>query len=196
MQAQAGLLAHDGAQKGRARAVVHIGRARLVDHGGGQEVADPVHAGPGHLLHAAAHGQHVVDGQLLQILAGLGGGELGEDVDDPLVQLHQPLGVGDAHGGGGVGLGVALKAVADAGGIGGPPALGAHLAAAHDHQAVGLGVAALQFVQQAHDGAAGYAHRLGGNALKFFPEHMTALRFYKYSSGYGSILSSPRPPRF
>ena len=168
VEAQPRLLPDDGAQKRGAGGIVHVGRARLVVHRDVQEVTDPVLAVAGHLVHAAAHAQHVAHGEELQVLAGLGRRVLGEDVDDALVQTQQALGVGDADRGGRVSLGVALQPVAQLRGEGRPPALRAELAVPHDHESVHLGLAALQRVDIVENVAAADADGLGRGGLKRF----------------------------
>ena len=168
VEAQARLGAHDGPQEGGAGGIVHIGRAGLVVHGGVQEFPDPILAGGRHGVHPAAHAQHVPHGEELQIVAGLLGAFVGEDIDDPLIQAQDALGVGDAHRRGGIGLGVALEPVADIGAEGGPPALGAKDPVTHDHEAVHLRIAGLQIVQIGHNVFAADAQRLRRSGLKGF----------------------------
>ena len=166
MQAQAGLFPGNGAQQGGAGGIVHVGGAGLVIDGGVHELPDPVRTVAGHGVHAAAHAQHVADGEQPEVFAGPGRRLLRENVDQALIQPQQSLCVGDAHGCGRVSLGVALQAVAHVGAEGGPPSLGAELAAAHDHQAMHLGFAGFQGVDIGEDVLAAYAHSLRRGGFK------------------------------
>ena len=168
LEALAGLFPHNGAQHGRAGGVVHKGGAGLVIDGDVQEIPNPVLGVPGHFIHAAAHAKHVPHRQLLQVFAGILRGFLRENVNQPLVQLQNALGISNTHSGGGVGFGVGLEAVAQVGAIRRPPALGADLAVAHNHQAVHFGGAVLQVLNVAENVLAVQSHRFRRDPFKFF----------------------------
>ena len=88
VEPQPGLLTDDGPQHGGAGGVIHVSGAGNMIYRGMEEIPDPVLGGPGHLVHAAAHAQNVPHRELLKVLAGVLRGLLGENVDEPLVQLQ------------------------------------------------------------------------------------------------------------
>ena len=163
---------NDVCQQGGAGAVIEESCAGLVDLGLEEKVPHPLFRGRRHGGDTSAHAQDVPHGYIAD------GGDiliLGEDVHQLVVQREQAFPDGNANSSAHVSFCQRVAGVAFAGGIGLPPAFGAHFAVAHDHQAMHLGMGAFQCVQEAEDGFGRDAHRFGCDPLKGDSVHVSSL---------------------
>ena len=121
-----------------------------------QEGGNPVRAaaaGPLNLrLMAAAHHQHMADLALLQVLAGVLWGLLGEDINEPVIQAENSLLHREANGRGGQAFAKGEHNVGGLRVVRSPVPLGADLAVAQQHKGVHLNAAAVELVQHVHNG--------------------------------------------
>ena len=82
------------------------------------------------------HAQQVADAHRLEVVARLGRGVVGEELEHLVVDAELPLRDGQADGGGGEALAQRVQRVRRLGVVGRPPALGHDVAVAHEHEAV------------------------------------------------------------
>ena len=134
----AGRLLDDGREHVGRRGVVEEMRARLERDRLGQEGLGPGLVGrPRRLgLMAGGHAEQVADAHRLEVVARLGRGIVGEELQHLVVEAQFPLGDGQPHGRGGEALAQRVKRVRRLGVVRRPPALGHDVAVAHEHEAV------------------------------------------------------------